>query len=588
MNILSSNNEKLNIKLRIAALVVLIILVSWPALFMDMAKGHDLNFHLMRIEGIMSDASWRNLPVRMQSKWVDGYGYPVSVLYGDLFLYIPAVFRKLGLPIMTAYRLFVLCINSATVIIGYNSFKAFYKGWPAVAATWLYTTAAYRLVDEYVRSAVGETLAITFFPAVAACIYCILTIEDHKKAWKYTAILALAFTAVICSHTLTTSMMLVVLAPCTIVCIFLFVKKKDRLIRFWQIVSAGLITLLLAGFFLLPFMDFYLNADIGFAIDKSVNIQGLGLVPADLFDFFENPFNTRSGDIQKTPGLALMAALVAAAVYIIVSLRKKGRSDDRRRIVFYFTVSVILLFMTSRFFPWDFIEHNIPFGGIFVAIEFPMRYLAFAILFMAILAGDLLNMLDIKAADRANAKLRTTVVCMYVLVAFLGVANVAHLAVCNHSWEKKAHFMKEEDLGRWDYYAMDFQLNNSTVNDLDPGIKTEGMLNFELLSRSSNDFMMACVTDQDFGWVQLPVFAYPYYYAEVVDDPSVSLEMHEGANRTVGVLLPGNFSGILHVYWKEPVLWRICDLISLLTAMVCIAFIAYTEYQSRAKKGKNE
>ncbi len=556
-------------------LALLTVLISYPALFMDMVKGHDLNFHLMRIEGIYSDASWSNLPVRLQSKWVDGYGYPVSVLYGDLFLYIPALFRKLGLPIMTAFRLFVVIINSATVIIAYNSFKVFYKGWPAVAATALYASAAYRLVDEYVRSAVGETLAITFFPAVAACIYCILTEEDQKKSWKYSIILALTFTAVICSHTLTTSMMLVVLAPSVIVCVFLCCKAGERLKRFGRIVAAGILTLFLAGFFLLPFIDYYLNADILFALDEGMNIQGLGLLPSDMFCFFDNPFLTRARDIQRTPGLALMAVLICAVIYLLISAGKKERLVNHRRIVFEAAASIVLLFMTSRLFPWNFIEHNIPFGRILVAIEFPMRYLAFAIVFMSLLAGDLINSLAEKACADKAVTLKRVQKCVYTLIIVLTVFNVTWLCIFNQKWDKKAHFMKEEDLGRWDYYAMDFQLINSTVNDLDPGIKTEGMLSFELISRISNNFMMACVTGPDFGWIQLPVFAYPYYCARDVENPDVAFEMHEGANRTVGVLLPGNYSGIVHVFWNEPVSWKIAKYISMITFVACMVFLGW-------------
>ena len=119
--------------------------------------------------------------------------------------------------------------------------------------------------------------------------------------------------------------------------------------------------------------------------------------------------------------------------------------------------------------------------------------------------------------------------------------------------------MKTEDLGRWDYYAMDFQLENTTVDDVPLGCVYENMSAMEILSRSSNDFLIACVTGPEYGWIQLPVFAYKYYHACDLEDPSKVFEIHEGANRTVGVLLPGDYSGVLHVYWKEPLFWRITE-----------------------------
>ena len=549
----------------ILVMIALIVIVSYPALFMVMAKGHDLDFHLMRAEGIRQDLSWSQIPVRMQSNWIDGYGYPVSILYGDLFLYLLAFFRVCGMAIMPAYRLFVVCVNTATTVIAFNSFKIiFKKKEPALVSTVLYVTAAYRLVDEYVRSAVGETLTIVFLPAVVACIYMIYTGEEACIRRRASVILAITLTAITCAHTLTTSMLGIVIAPGFIAGLFVFCKKGDRLKRFFDLVIAGLITGLLAAFFIVPFLDFYMNAGIGFALENGENIQGEGLTVFDMFDFFCNPFRSDStNDIQKTPGIVLMAVLIAALIYIVVCLAKKVRSKNYKRIVFVTVFAVCLMFMTSRYFPWNFIENNVPFGGIFTAIEFPMRYMAFVIVFLAMLSGDMFMLLGGK-------RIITGVLS---IAAILCVFNVVNLCFYNAWFEKKALFMETEDLGRWDYYAMDFQLKNSTVDDLDLGIKQEGLLSMEVVSRDSNDWMIACVSGPEYGWIQLPMFAYPYYYACDVEDPSKVFEIHEGANRTVGVLLPGNYSGILHVYWREPLFWKVCEIISLITFIGCMAYL---------------
>lgn len=560
----------------ILVLVLLVILISYPALFMEMAKGHDLDFHLMRAEGIRQDVSFSNIPVRMQSSWIDGYGYPVSILYGDLFLYLLAFFRFLRIPLMPAYRLFVLCINSATVAIAYNSFKTILKKKEAaVFSTVLYTSAAYRLVDEYVRAAVGETLTLVFLPAIVACIYAIYTEDESKKRWRAAIILSFVMTSIICAHTLTISMLLVALPPACLIALFMFCKKGDRLKRFGNLAGAAGITVLLSAFFTVPFMDFYLNADIGFALDKGENIQGEGLVLADFFNFFCDPFRTDRGDIQKTPGIALMCALICALVYVIFCLVRKTYYSYHRRIMFELGFVIVILFMTSRWFPWDFIEYNVPLGGLFIAIEFPMRYLAFAIVFIALLAGDLLRgfMEQMSEGEVLAGRQKKIVRAVCTIAALMCVFNVVNICYYTTKFEKKATFMNTEDLGRWDYYSMDFQLNKSTVDDLDPGVKQEGLLDMQIVSRDSNDWMIACVTGPDFGWIQLPVFAYPYYHAEDIQDPSIKVEMHEGANRTVGVLLPGNYSGILHVYWKEPVLWKVMEIISVITFIVCVVVL---------------
>ncbi len=544
-------------------MIALVIVVSYPALFMVMAKGHDLDFHLMRAEGIRQDLSLSQIPVRMQSSWIDGYGYPVSILYGDLFLYLLAFFRFCRIAIMPAYRLFVVCINTATVVIAYNSFKVvFRKKETALVSTVLYTTAAYRLVDEYVRSAVGETLTIVFLPAVVACMSVILKSDEVRIRRRASVVLAIVLTSITCAHTLTTSMLGVVIAPGFIAALFVFCKKGDRLKRFGDLVLAGIVTAFLAAFFIVPFLDFYMNAGIGFALETGENIQGEGLTLFEFLNFFGNPFGGEGSDIQKTPGIAMMLILACAIIFIAVSAVRKRYRRDFRRIVFETAFAIVLMFMTSRIFPWNFIENNVPFGGILTAIEFPMRYMAFVIVFLAMLGGDMFNVLNETSGRKAVA-------AVTAVAALMCVYNVVNLCICNTGYGKKALFMNTEDLGRWDYYAMDFQLKNTTVDDLDLGLKYEGLLSMEVVSRDSNDWMIACVSGPDYGWIQLPVFAYPYYHATDVENPSNVFEIHEGANRTVGVLLPANYSGIVHVYWGEPGFWKVCEVISLITFIAC-------------------
>lgn len=573
-----------------AALAAIVIVISWPVLFMDMAKGHDMLFHLQRIEGILEDVSWKNLPVRMQSGWMGGYGYPVSILYGDIFLYIGAVFRKLGFSVMTAFRLFMLCVNTATVVIAYFSFRVFNKGWTPVIAAGIYAASSYRLVDAYVRSAIGETLAITFFPAVVAFIALILVTEDTRKRLVYSVLLSLTFLAVICSHTLTTSMMIVVLVLFGPAALIIFGIKGKRIAQMGNIALSGALTVLLSMFFILPFLDFYLNAGIAFALKGKNSIQGEGPTIADLFDFICNPFGGISGgSIQQTPGPVLMAALIVAIIYCIVSAIKKIRISNHRRIVFETVASLVLIFMSSAYFPWNFIEDNVPvLGGILTAIEFPMRYLAFAIVFMSLLAGDLISGIYLRLKEDGANKARTAAIIVTSATAVLCIAGVIQLCYWNRLYDKRADYVSTEDLGEWRYYAMDFRLENTTVDDLPKGIVYENLLSMELLSRNSNDFLIACVSGPEYGWIQLPVFNYMYYHATDVEDPSMEFEISDGGNRTVGVLLPGNYSGIVHVFWKEPVSWRIAEAVSLVTFIGCIAFIVMSSKKRPEEAEKAE
>ena len=135
------------------------VLASLPLLSEGIGSGHDLGFHLLRIEAIADGihfGEW-SIPVRLSSLWIEGYGYPTSIFYGDLLLYIPAFTRLMGFSITEAYKIYVFLINAGTTVISYICFyKVFRNKNIAVLTSLAYVTATYRMVSVYVRAAVGD------------------------------------------------------------------------------------------------------------------------------------------------------------------------------------------------------------------------------------------------------------------------------------------------------------------------------------------------------------------------------------------------------------------------------------------------
>lgn len=84
-------------------LTVITVISSIPLLSRTLLWGADLEFHLFRIEGIAQGLRDGQFPVLMQTVQVGGYGYPVSVMYGDALLYIPALLHLMGLSTAMAY-----------------------------------------------------------------------------------------------------------------------------------------------------------------------------------------------------------------------------------------------------------------------------------------------------------------------------------------------------------------------------------------------------------------------------------------------------------------------------------------------------
>ena len=105
-----------NIKYAVCYLVI-ILMASIPLFNNYLIRGHDIYFHLMRIEGLAQGLGAGEFPVRIQPAWYDGYGYAVSVFYSDLFLYPAALLRLLGISLQDAYKVYVVLCNVATTLI---------------------------------------------------------------------------------------------------------------------------------------------------------------------------------------------------------------------------------------------------------------------------------------------------------------------------------------------------------------------------------------------------------------------------------------------------------------------------------------
>lgn len=159
-------------RITVTALAFCIFLASLPLLSSGLNAGHDLQFHLKRIEGIAVELRNGVFPVRLSSMWMGGYGYPTSVYYGDILLYLPAILRLIGVPILTVYKIYVFCINILTAGIAFLCFRGiFRRESTAAVVTMAYCLSCYRLVNIYIRAACGEYSAIAFLPLIALALH---------------------------------------------------------------------------------------------------------------------------------------------------------------------------------------------------------------------------------------------------------------------------------------------------------------------------------------------------------------------------------------------------------------------------------
>lgn len=142
----------------------------------------DMNFILMRIDGLKDGLLSGAFPVRIQLNWINGYGYATSIFYGDLFLIVPAVLRIFGISVQGAYFAYLFCMNSATCLIAYGCFKGMFQvRHIALIGSCVYTFSTFRLTLMYVLSRGGMYTAYAFLPLIAYGVYTIYYDSKNKK-----------------------------------------------------------------------------------------------------------------------------------------------------------------------------------------------------------------------------------------------------------------------------------------------------------------------------------------------------------------------------------------------------------------------
>lgn len=543
---------------RLLQVLVITALISLPLFYKGLNDGEDqdLLFHLMRIEGIAKELRCGHVPVRISSAWMGEYGYPVSVYYGDAFLYIPAMFRLFGFSVVEAYKIYVLLVNFMTVIISDYSFGKIVRNRKlSLLLALVYVTAPYRLVDVYVRAAVGEFTALMFLPLIALAVVRIYSGQEHslKTDVKNAVLLMLGMTGLINTHVLTAEMVAVVLAFVCLLCI----RKTMTfsVMRTYMIAVLG--TLLLSAGFLVPFLDYYLNIPVN--ITEIVNgvsakmIQRKGANLADYFAFFNNPFGNWK-EMLFTPGLLLMATLILS----VILWEKKQISGSVKLLT---VLSVILLWMSSNLFPWDRLSHDFKFFDLLAQVQFPWRYLGIVIVILTVLLGILLS--EDLQQKAIGLNLKSAIVLCTSISVLMTLLFVSYYA----DYGRRTMIYDYANMDSFYMMGAEYLRAGTDVNQFDGAVHIGETGEAEILSRRGCDLDVYCRTKNAPAAIELPVINYKGYV--ITDEQNNRYEVSDSENNLISTVLPADFAGMLYLRFTEPWYWTAASVISLITA-VCI------------------
>jgi hypothetical protein len=154
--------------------ILAVFILSFPAFSGLLHKGyfpmHDdiQTMRLWQMEKCFLDGQ---IPCRWAPDMGAGFGQPVFNFYSVFPYYFGMIFRLVGFQFVDVVKILFLLSLFLSGIFMYFLAKEFFGRLAGIGAAIFYVYAPYHSVDIYVRGAMAESWAITFFPLIFYAVY---------------------------------------------------------------------------------------------------------------------------------------------------------------------------------------------------------------------------------------------------------------------------------------------------------------------------------------------------------------------------------------------------------------------------------
>lgn len=553
----------------------LALLSSLPVLVDYDIIGADLLYHLIRIEVLTESIRRGELCTRIGSVWLAGHGYASSIFYGDTFLMIPALLRIWGFSPESAYRLYVAIVNLATAWIAYACFRrCFHSRYIGMFGCALYTLQPYRIYNIYNRAAVGEYTAMVFLPLLALGFYKIFTEDPKGRGYLWNCVIpVIGFSGIIQSHTLSCEM-----AGMLIVFLCLILWRKTFRPRTFQVLALTVVvTIAVNAWFLVPFLDLMTADQYYFGHNANVMVQNRGTLPAHLLYTLQAAGSSsrfaETGMIDTEPIGIGMALLLCVVLWMIVRFRHRGKElqaecgRERKAADTSLILGGIVLFMSTCYFPWDYLSSLSPvLATLNGALQFPTRLMSVAGICM-IMVGCIAAAWVMK--EKTQGRKKAAVLGGIVVVAILfGNYQLNDILLTRDEFLR---IYSAQGTGCYsvvlgaEYLPEGAMMEHMTYHEpvLSEGVSMVDYAKTGLEARGH-------VETETGGYIEFPMLYYKGYHAYDMDTGE-ALPVEKGDNIDVRVLFPEGFSATVQVRYAGMWYWHVAEAVSIITGLgICI------------------
>lgn len=552
----------------ILALTAIFGITCYPLYLDYLPVGHDIPFHLLRIEGLSKGLSDHVFPVRIHPVWAKDHGYAVGVMYGNAFLYFPALLRHFGYSVQSAYKLYAAAVNLGTVVISYFAFKRMFRNKNlGLLGCLIYSLSIYRLIDVYTRAAVGEYTAMMFFPVILCGFYLIFTEASKDNWYRFAVLTALGITGLIQSHVLSCEMAALIILP---VCLIL-IRRVCQRHTFTALAAAAVLSVLLNLGFLVPFLDYY-NTDLLISSDQwagntSDRFQAMGVFPVQIFALFGHGTGSTlvsasgaSYECTMSIGIFFLLGLLLFLYLLLCHYRECRSRNGFIPACICTAFACLLLYMSTCYFPWNaMISLSGPAGTLIRSLQFPHRLLA--------PAAVLLTFTCCFAVSALHDLYGRHITLPFLLSALTLTAVNCGWYFYDYTFSGDPYRVYDtKDLDTLCLYSCEYLPTGTVLENIEDNliVPSEGV---SLTDYQKKGTTITCnvTASADEGYIDFPLTLYKYYICR--DSAGELLELSPGYNNMIRVSFPADYSGSISIMFQEPLHWRLSELLSLLTLL---------------------
>lgn len=323
--------------------------------------GHDHKYHYLRVEALKYNIENHNMFSGIDYLFFGGGGY-ASFAYPEIFLYIPALLRVLGMSIADSMAVYLVLCN----VLSYCFMFIFLKHISdspvcGTIGAVMYVLFTYRLDNIFTRFALGEIQAYVFWPLILYGLYDLI-FDEFKKPY----LLGLGFAGMLLSHSISTALALMLSVLIALIFIKRIIKGHGKIKKL--LITAGC-TVLVTAFYWLPLLELLFSCEMSVK-EPAYNVLNFVIPFSSLFK--ENMHNGITGLHFPIFMMCLLRVFLTRNSPVSKTYLLNQETGKRKSILIaadtFLIIGLILSIMPTEIVPWDLLSK--PFGF----IQFPWRF----------------------------------------------------------------------------------------------------------------------------------------------------------------------------------------------------------------------